>query len=1359
MGESLSSDFQESLDIAIVGMAGRFPGATNIDQFWRNLKNGVESISVFTDTELAAAGIKPELIHDPHYVKAGGVLDDAELFDAAFFGIYPREAEIMDPQHRHFLECAHESLENAGYNPELYRGLIGVFAGTGMSTYLLFNLLANREIRDTVHPYQLTIANDKDFLPTRVSYKMNLKGPSVNVQTACSTSLVAVHMACLSLLNFQCDMALAGGVAILSAQKRGYLYQEGGIASPDGHCRAFDARAGGTINGNGVAIVVLKRLADAIADGDTIHALIKGSAINNDGSVKVGYTAPGVDGQAAVIAAAQAIANVKPETIRYVEAHGTGTALGDPIEIAALTQVFRADTQAKHFCAVGSVKTNVGHLDAAAGVTGLLKAVLALEHRFIPPSLHYETPNPKIDFANSPFFVNAKPTEWEPLPGGIPRRAAVSSFGIGGTNAHAVLEEAPVPADTQSTRTWQLILLSARTDNALERVTERWRDHLKENPHLSLADVAFTSQVGRRAFARRRFLVARDSGDAAAALASMDPRRVLTGSDDAADPGIVFMFTGQGAQRVGMASEIYRTEPTFRRDVDECSELLRPHIGLDLRRLLYAPADKVEDAAHQLEQTWITQPALFVVEHAMARLWMEWGIQPAAMIGHSIGEYVAACLAGVFSVEDALALVAARGRLMQGMPAGAMLSVPLSEQEILAQLPSDLALAAVNAPSLCVVSGSCDSIGEFERHLNGRGVDCYRLHTSHAFHSAMMDPILAAFATRIASIKLLPPRIPFVSNVTGSWITPEDATDPSYWSMHLRRTVRFADGVGKLMKDQARVLLEVGPGTTLRRLAQLHPDTEDRLVFSSLPDPRDRVSDDAFLLSTLGRLWSAGARVEWEGFHAHERLRRVPLPAYPFERQRFWVEPDCETPGLGDSGSHSSLGKKPNIAEWLYVPSWKRAEHGRTLSNGLLSNQTRRWLICSDGVLGNLLADRLKRQKQEVFTVRAANDFERSPGRNFSLNPHQNEDQYCALIETLDSMKAMPDTIVHCWTAKQADGDAGLEERLDLGYYSLLALARALSRKNLPAPVQLVLVTSGAEEVTGDEELCPENALTLGLLRVIAQEHPDIRCRSIDIPPVESDQSPGDVMIERILAEAADGNQAEVAFRGGYRWIQAFAPIPAVSTGQAASRLRPGGAYFITGGLGRIGLVFAEYLARSVQAKLMLVDREPLPDRSVWPDWLASHTENDRCARKIRKIQVLEALGSEILVAQADVASYDDMRRALDVAQRTFGAIHGIIHAAGLVGDAAIKSIRETSRVESEAHFDSKVRGLIVLERIAGQSKLDFCLLQSSLSAILGGLGLGAYAAANRFMDAFVHKRRQSGDPAWLTVNWDGWRN
>jgi thioester reductase-like protein len=891
--------------VAVIGMAGRFPGARDLEQFWDNLRAGRESIRDLTPEELARAGVDPSMRSHPAYVPRTPTIEGIELFDAPFFGFSPREAEILDPQHRVFLECAWEALESAGYVSEDYPGWVGVFAGASLATYLFQNLFSRPDVvAANGGGFPLVLANDRDYFSTRVSYKLNLRGLSLNVQTACSTSLVAVHLASQSLLSYQCDVALAGGVRVSVPQDQGYLYQEGSIFSPDGRCRAFDAGANGSIFGEGVGVVVLKRLSEALRDGDPIHAVVLGSAVNNDGSFKIGYTAPSVEGQAEVISMAQGIAEVDPRTITYVETHGSGTPLGDPIEVRALTQAFREKTDATGFCGLGSVKTNVGHLEAAAGVAGFIKTVLALKHRQIPPSLHFEKPNPRIDFDASPFYVNARLRDWE-SEDGTPRRAGVSSFGMGGTNAHVILEEAPEPEPSGPSRPWQFLILSARTETALEAATDRLAEALDSHPEWSLADVAHTLQAARRGFEHRRTLLCQEAGDAITALRGRDPRRLLTGVAEPGGRAVAFLLPGVGEQYPGMARGLYETEPTFRETVDQCAELLQAELDLDLRDVLFAGegrktggeldlkallgrAESSKD--ERLHRTAIAQPAVFVIDYALARLWMEWGVVPEALIGYSLGEYVAACLAGVLSLEDALALVARRARLIEGLPEGAMLAVPLPEAEVRSLLGPDLSIAAVNGPAMTVVAGPSEAVASLEERLAGREVASRRLETRHAFHSGMMEPIRESFAALVREVELNAPEVRWLSNVTGTWITDEEATDPGYWVRHLLQTVRFADGLAELLRDGSRALVEVGPGRALSTLAaqSAGPGT---LVLPSLPSVHERRPDEAFLLDALGRLWLAGVKIDWTGFAAHETRHRLTLPTYPFERKRYWIDP------------------------------------------------------------------------------------------------------------------------------------------------------------------------------------------------------------------------------------------------------------------------------------------------------------------------------------------------------------------------------------------------------------------------------------------------------------------------------------
>jgi len=891
--------------IAIIGMAGRYPGAVTVHQFWENLCQGRESISYFSDDELAPE-IPIHLKQDPNYVRARGIIEDIDKFDAKFFDIPPREAEIMDPQQRIFMEIAWESLEDAGYYPEAFDGLIGIYAGMNNNTYYLSNVLQRPDAISRVGEFQTMLANEKDFLTTRISYKLNLTGPSVNIFTACSTSLVAVCLAVDSLLSFQCDMALAGGISIIIPQNSGYLYQEGSMLSPDGHCRPFDIHAQGTTFNSGAGIVVLKRLEDALEDQDHIYALILGCGVNNDGSTKVSFTAPSVGGQAEAIAMAYAQADVPHETISYIEAHGTGTPLGDPIEVAALSQVFQETTSKLNFCALGSVKSNVGHLVHAAGLAGLSKTALALENRIIPPSINFKEANPKLELGKSPFYVNETLVEWPENE--YPRRAGVSSLGVGGTNAHVVLQEPPSIVSDSSSRPRQLLLLSAKNEDSLNKASENFLDFLKANPDINLADVSYTLQVGRKPFKFRRFFVCPTTRDKSQDFVdALSKQEVSIQEITQERRPVIFMFPGQGSQYIFMGANLYETEPLFRQIVDQCSEALYPLLNLDLRSILYPSPDKIEQATHELTQTRITQPALFVIEYALARLWMSWGILPEAMIGHSIGEFVAATIADVFSLDEALKLIATRAKMMQELPKGAMLSVRISASDLKPRIPATLSLAAVNAPKLCVVSGPTQEIEFFQKELEQNEIICRLLHTSHAFHSAMIEPIIEPFIEVLHSIRLSPPQISFISNVTGKWITKEQAISPEYWAQHMRSTVRFAEGINTLWEDPNRILLEVGPRTTATTLArQQIRDRVNQLAISSLGVSAENSSEWETMLTAIGRLWTLGTRIDWQSFYSNENRFRISLPTYPFTKTSFWVEP---------AQQESAENNQPEIAE------------------------------------------------------------------------------------------------------------------------------------------------------------------------------------------------------------------------------------------------------------------------------------------------------------------------------------------------------------------------------------------------------------------------------------------------------------
>ncbi len=1119
-----------STDVAIVGMAGRFPGARSVDEFWANLRDGIESVSRFSDEELRAAGVSEALLQNPNYVRSGAPLQDMEWFDAGFFGFSPREAAILDPQHRHFLECAWEALEHAGHAPASFPGLIGLFAGSGHNAYLPYNLLTNPDLVRSVGLFLLRhTGNDKDFLATRVSYLLDLRGPSLNIQTACSTSLVAVHLACQSLLNRECDLALAGGVTIELPHRQGYLYEEGEILSPDGHCRAFDAASAGTIFGSGAGAVVLRRLSDAVADGDTIYAVVKGSAVNNDGSDKVGYLAPSVGGQARAIAEALAVGGVDPASISYVETHGTGTPVGDPIEIAALTQAFRQGTDRVGFCGIGSVKTNVGHLDTAAGVASLIKVIQSLRHDEIPASLNFEAPNPALALERSPFRVVSKRTPWRSEGG--PRRAGVSSLGVGGTNAHVVVEEAPPAATSPAARAWQLLPFSARSAPALDASARNLAEYFERSPQEALADVAWTLQAGRTAHPLRRYVVARSAAEAAAGLGQ--PEKAAAPLVERDRP-IAFLFAGGGAQHVGMGRELHRDEPAYREAVDECLALTDPGLVADLRRLLLEAEPGDSSAAGQMERPSLGLPALFITQYANARLWTTWGIKPDAMIGHSMGEYSAALLAGVFELRDALALVELRGRLFERLPPGAMLSVSLGEDQLRPFLGGELSVAAANAPELSVASGPRPAIDALERELTAREVDCARIRIGVAAHSTMLEPILGEFAAFLKRTPLKPPTAPFVSNVSGTWVTAAEATDPLYWVRHLRQTVRFAEGVGELLANPRQACLEIGPGRTLTTLARLHPRRlPSHVLATSLRHPGESEPDMAMMLSSLGRLWQSGVEIDWRLVQGAGR-RRVALPTYPFQRERYWIEPGKAR----EAPPEEPAGRQADLASWFWEPEWVRSP----LQTAPPRPEAVALLLGERGAILDRLADRLERAGcRAVVAVPATDCAEEAPGR-WTVDPTSAADLE-TVLKSLVERGQPPTLVLHLLTLTRTP--ASPEQALDRSVFSAMGLGRAIGSLDLASPLRVLAIGHGLFDVAGEGVDDGYKATVAGPIRVLPREVPTVTSGVIDVrlPPAGSPAEAD--LIDRIVAElGAPSDDETVALRGGDRWVERYVARP-----------------------------------------------------------------------------------------------------------------------------------------------------------------------------------------------------------------------
>ncbi|MBX3272370.1 MAG: SDR family NAD(P)-dependent oxidoreductase [Sandaracinaceae bacterium] len=1360
-------------DIAIVGMAARVPGARNPREYWRNLAGGVESIRFFSDEELIAAGVSRADLEKKSYVRASAPLDDMELFDGEFFGFSPKESAIMDPQHRHFLECCWEALESAGHPPERFEGPIGVFAGCGMGSYFYFNLCTRPELVRDVGMFLLRhTGNDKDFLSTRVSYLFDLRGPAVGIQTACSTSLVAVHVAAQSLLARECDLALAGGVTVLLPHRQGYHYEEGEILSPDGHCHAFDHRAQGTVFGSGAGVVALRRLEDALDDGDVIHAVIRGSAINNDGSTKVNYLAPSVDGQATCMVEAFGVGQIDPRTIGYVECHGTGTYLGDPIEIEALTQAFRTGTQDRGFCRIGSVKTNIGHLDTAAGVASLIKATLALENATFPPSLGYEKPNATIDFASSPFVVNDRATPW-PAPSEHPRRAGVNSLGVGGTNGFVVLQEPPglAPGD-EPTRRFSLLMISAKSGPSLDGNTANLAAYLREHPDANLGDVAWTLHHGRRAFERRRVVAAASVEEAARLLEEQDPRRVFTHTAPER-ASTVFLLPGGGAQYPRMAIDLHAHEPVFREHLDRGLALLRERHGIDLEPLLFAAPDAVDAANAELDRMPSQLPAIFLTSVAMARLFESWGVRPQALLGHSLGQNTAAHLAGVMSFEDCLGLVVLRGRLFEKTAEGAMLSVNLPADAVAPLLGDALDLAVLNAPDATVVSGPPAAIDALAARLaTMEEVEAKRLAIPTAAHSRLLDPILDEFGAYLRSIRLTKPTVPFLCNVTGTWITDAQATSPEYWVKHLRSTVRFADDVATLLAGQNRVLIECGPGRALSSLVRAHPDYRKGThnALSSIRHRDEAVDDQAFFTACLGRIWASGGTFDVDALWPGEAHVRVELPTYAWNHKYFFIEPGKVQ--VADPGT--DLVKIPDVERWGWRPIWKPA------LTDPRRGEPHTWLLFMDQAgVGKRLKERLEASGDRVVAVYEGDAYLQRGEREFSLSPERGKEGYAALVRDLVAAGATPDRVVHLWLLEAKEtfrpGSSLFHHHQERGFFSLFFLAQALADESVPGPLHLSVILNGLMQVDGEPVAYPDKATALGPVKVVPRELEGVTASLVDVElPRQSERLFGgtlrmaivdpfsgrrrveqelDALVDRLEEELrSPPKSALVAWRGPKRFEQmldATALPPA-----ARPPLRQGGCYLITGGLGGLGLTFAEWLAREAKAKLVLLSRSPVPPRAQWAEWMRQHGPEDRTSKRLRRLLDVEEAGGEVMVVAADVTNVLELREAVAEARERFGPVQGVLHTAGVVADELI-ALKTQEQVEDV--FTPKIQGTLVLSEVfASEPPLDFLVLFSSTSTATAPAGQVDYVAANAFLDAYAQSRASEATRV-VSVHWGLW--
>ncbi len=1293
-----NQDNEKELDlsVAVIGLAGKFPQAKNLVEFWQNLKQGKDCITFFSDEELLKAGASPDELRNPNYIKAKGIIVGIEDFDAKFFGYSPKEAELIDPQIRLIHECAYEALENAGCDTERHRGLIGVYVGAQNNNPWINRAFQSGQL-EGISTIEYRPLVEKDFLATRIAYQLNLRGPAFSVDATCSTSLVAVHVACRALLTGECDLALAGGVDIRYPQTQGYLYYPGNIYSRNGQTRTFDINATGTVFGNGAGIAVLKRLKDALADGDNILAVVKSTAINNNGYSRGGFLASSIDGQTRVIKSALEIANIKPETISYVEAHGTATDLGDTVEVEALKESFRPSI--KKYCAIGSVKSNIGHTGTAAGVAGFIKTVLALQHKLIPASLNFKKPNPKIDFKNSPFYVVTKPTPWKRIDKDAPLRAGVSSFGIGGTNAHVILEEAPRLKPSDSGQSHYLFVLSAKTQTALNKMIANLIEHLTNNPNINLADAAWTLQTGRTEFNYRATAVSKNN--IAAAIEKLK-RSQINEVKNNEKPKVVFMFTGQGAQCVNVGRELYEAEPIFRRYFDGCFDIIKEKTGIDMKKIIYPaePSDKIN-------QTKFNQPLLFSFEYTLASFLKELGLKPDIFIGHSVGEITAACLAGVLSLEDALEFIIQREKLVANLPAGLMLAISVSADQIkpIIKLFPEISLAAANSPRLCVASGPKNKIIALDKYLKKRGYFCKKLAMDRAFHSAMMDSALNAFAAAAKKINFAKPVGRLVSTVSGDWAREQEITDFRYWVKQLRQPVYFEKAASKILTEtEEAIFIEIGPGNELATfLRQNKSRRPEHRIFSFFADGKKTADFLADFLSALGRFWQAGIKINFELLYQGQRRRKISLPTYPFSRQRYWPQ-ETKTERLPVppevlSLPQPSLAAKPALADLFSVPVWeeKKLPAGR-IAPGYL-------IICDDLNVGKNLAKRLKNAK--------------------IIKQNQN---YLALFKK----QGVPANILHLASLDDQEhpklNEKIIAQASRRGFYDLLTLAQALGQMPLTKKISLRVFTNQLQ----CEAKHPEQSLILGPVKVIPGEYPDINCQNIDIDL-------NDISYQQIVREVLSPIQDKiVALRSGRRYAQAYKTQKLEITDKNISApIKKDGTYLVTGGLGAIGLTLAEHFSKKTRVNLVLVSRTP-PDN-----------------QKLKRIKELRKNGARVLIISADVTNYRQMNRVIKKINRRFGAINGVIHAAGNVDNLGVIQNRHPEKTQK--NISAKIQGTIILKQLCPQT--DFFFLCSSISSILAPAGEVGYVAANSFLDYFAQNQNQSASPTLtVSVNWPSWQ-
>lgn len=1315
------------LEIAIIGISGQFPGSDDCTSFWENLCQGKESIKTFSDEEVLQSGISADLLNSGAYIKSGSTLDHKNFFDHGFFEYRREEASLMDPQIRLLHEHCWKALEDAGCSSLIETKKIGLFVGATENTnWKLYVYSKAKEA--AIDSFFLDKISNPNYISTLISYKLNLTGPSLYVSTACSTSLMAVNLACKSLLNRECSVAMAGGVSIGTSKQKGYLYEEGMIFSADGHCKAFDENASGTIAGEGVGVVVLKRLQDAIKDKDNIYAVIRSCVSNNDGKNKVGFTAPSVKGQSDCIKVAHKLAGIDPSSISYIEAHGTGTKLGDPIEVRALNLAFNTDGKEK-FCALGSVKTNIGHLDVAAGVAGLIKTVLSLKNKKLPPSLNFTNPNPEIDFESGPFYVNTSLKEWK-RKDDIPLRAGISSFGIGGTNVHMILEEAPTEVDMPEERPYKILTLSAKTASALDRYKDSLTAFLNHESNVDLENMSYTFQVGRQHFGYRKSIVFKDRQELLNVLNS-EKAGDFKARNNTNHNSVVFMFSGQGSQYPGMGKDLYDSEKLFRKEMDKGFSIYKTLTGEDLKPIMFPESGATSD----INETRYAQPIIFLFEYSLARLLMSWGVAPKCFIGHSIGEYVAACLSGVFTYEDALRIAVKRGQLMNSLAPGTMVSSSMKEEAAKKLLKDGISIAAVNSQDQVVFSGGIQEMDALMNRLSELNVMNVKLHTSHAFHSGMQDSIITDLQNELKNVQFSKVHIPFISNLTGKLITSEEAMSPDYWSKHMRETVRFSDGLKTILAQSGeKIFIEVGAGNSLTTLLKQQKfDKTLPPAINLVRHPKENENDMKFLTRQLGHAWTNGLSIDWKLYYEVPR-RKVSLPTYSFEKIAYPTEVDPFEKEFAINFAPTSSTNNQKLSDWIYFPIWKNS----VLISPPDENSSKTYLFFSiDTKFANSLRLNLSKKNNEVIEVYAGEEFKKCSNTKYAIHPN-NKTHLEMLFAELKKNNFLFTDIIYSWGVGVDPIEIELSESnraINLLYFSLAKITQVLLQNNNLSGKRISVITDCLHKLAGKEQINYAQSLALGLVNVLPQEY-SVSCINIDINTKENAKRVVTSLTKEITNNSVD---RIVALRDNERWIPDYQQFsnPMHKNGKS---IRPNGIYLITGGLGNVGFVLSKYLIQTYNAKIVITGRRELKDIT------GHHTK--ATGEWSDRLNYLKSIGSEVRYFSMNVDDEEGFEKVVNEVENELGKLNGVIHAAGNIDRDNFQLIEDITYEKAFAIFAPKLKGIENVYKVFKDRKVDFVWITSSLASVLGGLSYATYSSANLYMDYFISSKAKE------SANW-----